>query len=561
MSRKRRARRGIAERLWRAGFRDLVSVIPPDGELSEKSNVSPKDRGKCPGLLVNGKWRGYRSTNRRVTERYARRWDTQGANIGLLGNRFPGLDIDVDEDPELADAIQQCAEQRLGPAPVRLSRSSRRLLVYRTDRPFGRIAAIVKRNGQTHLVEFLGKDRQYLVHGRHPAGVDYRWDGRPLWEYVPGDLSEIDVASVHTFFDELKAQLEGSETIVPNLARLDGITVDLIGSDSSDAGAPDQETLLAPSLEHLRNVVEKTPNPADADRAHYVKMTCAIKAAAGQENEDDARELFLEWAGCWDGKVNPNYDEKTWDSLEPPFRVGWTWLQAQAEKGGQYCSAQDDFDVIEGASSPSPDAPESSDAMTRAIALAESLGMVSWNHLSERLRGIHATLPDLPPGERRIVEAVAIGQLRGRQMSDGDARALFRLNAPADERSAFTRDETGRPTLRLLTAEDVSTRACWLVEDRIPSAAVGALVSDFSMGKTWLAIDLGLSVAFGLPWIGAETDQRPVVFVIAEGNHEFPKRVRGLVGRARSSARDHGREPVLRRAQEARRDKQVPDPL
>ena len=56
---------------------------------------------------------------------------------------------------------------------------------------------------------------------------------------------------------------------------------------------------------------------------------------------------------------------------------------------------------------------------------------------------------------------------------------------------------------------------------------MGALVSDFSRGKTWLALDLALSVAFGLPWLGAPAVQCPVIFLIAEGNREFPMRIFG----------------------------------
>ena len=504
--------KGIAVRLFRAGFRDLVSVIPPDGELSPNSSIRPYQRGKCPGLLSGKTWRGYPFTKFTVTEPTARQWDEQSANIGLLGHRFPALDVDVD-DPKLAQAIQAFAQDTLGVAPVRHSREPRRLLVYRCDEPFGRIAAIVSKDGKSHLVEFLGKGHQYLVHGRHPAGVDYRWEGAPLWEHSPEDLPVVSAASVREFFDKLKEALATY-----------GITCELVGDAKSVGDAPDQDTLFAPSIKKLEGLMAFLPNGVDVDRGEYVKTACAIKAA-WPDDPDRARELFLDWAERWEGKVDPIQDEQTWDSLEPPFRVGWSWLQEQAQEGGKYCSAQDDFDAVEG--SEPPDGAGPLELMKRAVTLAESLNELAGERLSEVLTQLGTALSQLPSKQQRIVEALALGGLRKRVGSEAKARSLFRQYAPCDDRSAFTHDDTGGLALRQLTAEDVNVEARYLVEGRVPAAAAGALISDFSLGKTWLVIDLGLSVAFGRDWLGSATNQQPVIFLIAEGNRDFPMRLFG----------------------------------
>ena len=64
----------------------------------------------------------------------------------------------------------------LGPAPVRIGRAPKSLLVYRTAEPFARVAAILHGpEGVKHLVEVLGKGRQFLVHGQHPGGFAYTW--------------------------------------------------------------------------------------------------------------------------------------------------------------------------------------------------------------------------------------------------------------------------------------------------------------------------------------------------------------------------------------------------
>ncbi len=92
----------IAQKLHAAGFTDLVSVMPPDAKLYATSRIDPSQRGKCPGLKTPGGWVGYRFTQERTAPETIDAW---GANVGLLGNRFPGLDIDVD-DPALARAIE-----------------------------------------------------------------------------------------------------------------------------------------------------------------------------------------------------------------------------------------------------------------------------------------------------------------------------------------------------------------------------------------------------------------------------------------------------------------------
>ena len=136
-------------------------------------------------------------------------------------------------------------------------------------------------------------------------------------------------------------------------------------------------------------------------------------------------------------------------------------------------------------------------------------------------------MSDLPQGERRIVEAAVAKELKNRVGSVHEGRRLFRWYAPPSERGGFTRDQAGAPLLRELTADDVAVEGRYLVEGRVPAGGVGALVSNFSLGKTWLAIDLGLSVAFGCSWLGSEISESPVIFLIAEGHRDFPIRILG----------------------------------
>jgi hypothetical protein len=302
-----------AHQLHAIGYTELVSVIPPDGSLAPGTSIRQKDRGKVPGRKYGDGWGGY---SWRDTDVALQELEQDGANVGLRGELFPGLDIDVN-DPRLVRAVQALAEAILGEAPVRLSRQPRRLLVYRTDEPFGRLSLKIKWEGEWHLVEWLGAGRQYLVHGTHPSGAEYRWDGDPLWEYDPGQLATVSVEQAAAFLDELARLLEAR-----------GVETERAGQGTNAADhAPPQEDLKAPSLEVLQDL-PLPPNPDEFGWDEFIKHGYAFKAA-GQEDETLAYDRWVAWA-----EQHPDFDpdvcEHEWDKLRPPFRVGFTWLAEQA---------------------------------------------------------------------------------------------------------------------------------------------------------------------------------------------------------------------------------------
>lgn len=334
-----------ALKLFDAGYTDLVSVVPPDARISPNSSIDPSQRGKTPGKQGQEGWYGYPFTKEPTPERVeVEAWTKWKANIGLLGNRFPALDIDSD-DPALTRFVMALVDRELGVGPVRTSREPRRLLVYRTEEPFGRMAVKVEHNGQKHLIEWLGLGRQYLVHGRHPSGVDYGWaEGhRPLWEVDPGELPMVDHATADAFLDTLMAAL---------LER--GVKATRSGDGTLAAEkAPEQDTLRAPDLESLRSVVALVPNPADYGWDEHIRMGYAIKAAAGPDHEPEAFEIWEEWNSRWEaGPNDPDLDAGSWERINPPFRIGWTWLQEQAEDGGDYVAATDEFEADPDATPP-----------------------------------------------------------------------------------------------------------------------------------------------------------------------------------------------------------------
>ena len=319
-----------AAHLYTAGYTDLVSVIPPRAELAPTTKVRPDSRGKAPGVRRrDGRWVGYPFlSSDPVTPKDIREWTEWRANVGLQGRNFPGLDIDS-EDPQLTQFIVQEATKFLGPAPVRTSREPRRLLVYRTDEPFPRMRAVISYRGHDHVVELLGEGRQYLVHGHHPSGSEYGWQGKPLHEWAPDSLTAVEAGNVLLFFEHIQAKL-GSRA-----------EVRIVGSDDHTEAPPPQESLLAPSIDLLREVVASLPNDYP-DRDTYITVGYAIKAAAGPGNEVEAYDLWADWAERWEyGQNNPDTMRADWAGMRGPYRAGWDYLQSM--RGAAPVVAQHEF--------------------------------------------------------------------------------------------------------------------------------------------------------------------------------------------------------------------------
>jgi P4 family phage/plasmid primase-like protien len=334
----------LPEQLFDLGFTGLVSVIPPGAQLTPKSKITPGQLGKVPGRrLANGLWAGYDWRKHEATAEDVHRWVHEGANVGLRADYFPGVDIDC-TDERLAGIIESAALAKLGPAPVRIGRAPKRLLMYRTSEPFSRMRLWVERKDDHHLVEVLGQGQQYLVYGTHPATLRaYEWIGDPT---IDGALTEITREKADEFLTYLGEMLD--------MLSVGKISREGDGRNIVRTAAGNQEGLEAPSIEKLAEAVRMTPNTNDLfrDRESYIKMGYAIRAAAGGE-EDAGFDIFSEWASRWDGGVNdPDVVLADWRRIRGPYAVGWSFLAEQARAFG-FNDAVDDFDVLAGA--PAPD--------------------------------------------------------------------------------------------------------------------------------------------------------------------------------------------------------------
>jgi P4 family phage/plasmid primase-like protien len=328
-------------KLFKAGYTDLVCVAPPGVTVSPNSGLNPKDLGKRPGKKGTRGWYGYGWLTDEPTVEDVKRWVEWGANLGLRGTRFPALDIDS-SDPKLTAVIQKLALDNLGWAPSRVGKAPKTLLVYRTDEPFSRVAIEIDHGRKTHLVEFLGHGRQYLVYGKHPEGDTYLWqDSKKLWDVSQDALTPITGEGAEQFLTVVEEKLTGVGLVVRRVGRASAI---------SKSSVP-QHSLRAPSVDALVDAVANVANDARfSQRDDYIQMGCAVKAAAG-EHEEEGYLIFSTWASRWeDGTNDPEVVRGDWRRMHAPFRVGYQWIVEQA--GDSYNNAVWEFDADPAAEPP-----------------------------------------------------------------------------------------------------------------------------------------------------------------------------------------------------------------
>lgn len=318
----------LPERMFASGITDLIPVIPPGAALLPTSKIAPESIGKIPGLrMPNGLWCGYNWRQDASTMAGVRTAVQWGANIGLRTDRFPCVDIDC-ADAQLARMIELEAFRTIGVAPVRIGNAPKRALAYRTSEPFGRLRLWMVKKDAKYLVEILGMGQQYVVYGTHPkTGRPYEWNREPR----AAELPEITLAQARAF---LAAAKDAAEML--------NFDCEYEGDGRSQATRKtDQDSLLAPSMDELRIVVDLLPNDNElaAGRDDWLRIGAAIKAAAGEAEEREAADLFVAWSLKWDGNDrsegnDPDDARENFRRLKPPFAVGWPLLCDLAREHG-----------------------------------------------------------------------------------------------------------------------------------------------------------------------------------------------------------------------------------
>jgi hypothetical protein len=339
-----------------AGFGDdVLPIIPPGAPVSvhAREGIS-SGRGKIPGKVHRDGWAGFPKWNHHtVTADDRRRWDNSRASkdpanhagIGLRGNNFPAVDIDVD-DPDLSDRLRTIVLEIAGAAPCRRTRhldtgepGARCLLLYR-----GRIGhrpdIVFKVGEREHRIELKAAGKQCVMFGLHgkkgePDGTQYDWDdGRSPIEVTAQGLTLLTEETATTLWEALAKIVESAGGVLTS--RQGG------GARSSGAGGspPPQDSLREPNAGAVARVLADLPNDLPT-RAEWLALSCAIKAAAGEA----VFEAWETWSLKWE-ENDPEGVRDLWDSLKPPFRTGWSQFSSWATSAGGN-PAGEEFDVVE----------------------------------------------------------------------------------------------------------------------------------------------------------------------------------------------------------------------
>lgn len=81
------------------------------------------------------------------------------------------------------------------------------------------------------------------------------------------------------------------------------------------------------------------------------------------------------------------------------------------------------------------------------------------------------------------------------------------------------------PFLTLGELKDRAAAVSWLVKGAVPADSVGVIFGGSGTFKSFIALDLALHVAHGLPWLGRRTTEGPVLYIAAEGGTGLWKRI------------------------------------
>lgn len=73
------------------------------------------------------------------------------------------------------------------------------------------------------------------------------------------------------------------------------------------------------------------------------------------------------------------------------------------------------------------------------------------------------------------------------------------------------------PLLKLDQLREIAHSVTWLVKHIIAAESLGLLFGASGTFKSFIALDLALHVAHGLPWLGRKTKRGPVVYIAGEG--------------------------------------------
>lgn len=115
-----------------------------------------------------------------------------------------------------------------------------------------------------------------------------------------------------------------------------------------------------------------------------------------------------------------------------------------------------------------------------------------------------------------------------------DEVVIRQANRIADMYGATRLTLPHRPAVSRYKLMDIATTARakpigWRVKGVLPTMGIAAIYGPSGSAKTFLALDLAMAIANGLPWFGKRTKACPVVYVCLEGEAGLSNRLRAYL--------------------------------
>lgn len=228
-----------------------------------------------------------------ASEAQIRRWadgDYTNGNVGIIAENTPGVDVDV-YNAEVAQQMEEWLLREFGDTPVRVGLAPKRLLLYRTDKPFRKMSCGYNDGKTEHRVEILGHGQQFVAYGVHPdTKREYTWTSldEPLSCRVD-ELPLLTAADGEIILDKFEAlaQAKGwKKTSRTGSAREvndeDGVSI-------FERFKP----ILAITEERVLDTLDYIVND-DADYDTYLLVGCALHHQF--HGQSRGLELWHEWA-------------------------------------------------------------------------------------------------------------------------------------------------------------------------------------------------------------------------------------------------------------------------
>lgn len=139
----------------------------------------------------------------------------------------------------------------------------------------------------------------------------------------------------------------------------------------------------------------------------------------------------------------------------------------------------------------------------------------------------HTVASELLRDENRREQWTRFGLYRGNELASVTARRVDAILAAAGPELSVVdgEDHTARERFKLLSLDDLDNLPDreYLVDGWIV-VGLNVDVGEPGSKKSFVALDQGLCIAAGVPWLGHEVKQGPVVYIAAEGAYGLKRR-------------------------------------